>query len=62
MHENIALRWVLTTLTFPDVTDPEKLEQIKTITYNYMKEPEQMEKLGIIADILKGRGSCRSET
>lgn len=48
---------------FPiDVTDPEKLQQIKTITYNYMKEPEQMEKLGIIADILKGRGSSRFET
>merc|ERR1711957_283650 len=41
---------------FPiDVTDPDKLQQIKTITSEYMKEPEQRRKLQDLADILKGR-------
>jgi len=40
-----------------DVTDPAKLQQIKTITSEYMKEPEQQQKLQDLADILKGRSS-----
>jgi len=45
---------------FPiDVTDPDKLQQIKTITREYMKEPEQQRKLEAISDILKGRSSNR---
>lgn len=41
---------------FPiDVTDPEKLGQIKIITRQYMKEPEQQRKLKLLSDMLKGR-------
>ena len=40
---------------FPiDVTDPDKLEQLKTITKNYLKEPEQQRKIREIENILKG--------
>lgn len=38
-----------------DVTDPEKLQQIKTITSEYMEQPKQQRKLQDLADILKGR-------
>lgn len=38
-----------------DVTDPEKLNQIKNITTKYMEEPEQKQKLQDLANILKGR-------
>jgi len=45
---------------FPiDVTDPDKLKQIKTITREYMKHPEQQSKLNILSGILKGRSSNR---
>ena len=43
----------------PDVTDPEKLQQIKTITREYMQDPEQQRKLRALSDILKGRSSNR---
>ena len=43
----------------PDVTDPDKLQQIKTITRSYMTEPEQQRKLKILSDVLKGRSSTR---
>lgn len=43
----------------PDVTDPEKLQRIKTITRAYMQEPEQQRKLQALSDILKGRSSNR---
>ena len=46
-------------LPYTDVTEPEKLQQIKTITREYMKEPEQLRKLKILSDILKGRTSSR---
>ena len=39
----------------PDVTDPYKLQQIKTITAAYMEEPEQQRQLQALSDILKGR-------
>lgn len=45
---------------FPiDVTDPEKLKQIKAITKAYMEDPEQQQKLQALSDILKGRSSNR---
>eukprot|EP00536_Pseudo-nitzschia_multiseries_P012243 jgi/Psemu1/326739/estExt_fgenesh1_pg.C_4580003 len=45
---------------FPiDVTDPDKLQQIKTITKAYMEEPEQKQKLQALSDILKGRNGNR---
>jgi len=41
---------------FPiDVTDPNKLEQMKEITHKYMRAPEQVAKLDQIADIVNGR-------
>lgn len=41
---------------FPiDVTDPEKLTKIKTITRAYMDEPEQQQKLEDLADLLQVR-------
>jgi predicted acylesterase/phospholipase RssA len=41
---------------FPiDVTDPEKLAQIKTITKSYMNEPEQQQMLQDLADLLQIR-------
>jgi len=45
---------------FPiDVTDPDKLQQIKTITKAYMDEPEQRHQLQALSDILKGRSTNR---
>ena len=45
---------------FPiDVTDPEKLKKLQTITMEYMATPEQQEKVKQIADILKGRKGRR---
>lgn len=45
---------------FPiDVTDPEKLRQLREITYDYLAEPEQQEKLARVADILNGQGGKR---
>jgi calcium-independent phospholipase A2-gamma len=45
---------------FPiDVTDPEKLQQLKSITLEYMQEPEQQRKVQGVADILKGRPFLR---
>jgi hypothetical protein len=45
---------------FPiDVTDPEKLTRIKTITREYMQEPQQKRKLQEIADLLQGRKKRR---
>uniref|UniRef100_A0A7S3LG81 PNPLA domain-containing protein n=1 Tax=Amphora coffeiformis TaxID=265554 RepID=A0A7S3LG81_9STRA len=42
--------------SFPiDTTDPEKLAQLRDITLQYMKQPEQQRKLEAIADIFKGR-------
>ena len=41
--------------TFPiDGTDPIKLEELSQITTDYMNEPEQLQKLNEIVDILKG--------
>ena len=41
---------------FPiDVTDPDKLKKLQTITVDYMAQPDQQEKIKQIADILKGR-------
>jgi calcium-independent phospholipase A2-gamma len=40
---------------FPiDVTDPEKLQLLKSITLDYMKEPEQQSKIKEVADIVRG--------
>ena len=45
---------------FPiDVTDPEKLEQIKTISREYMNEPEQQRKLKSLKDVIQGRQGWR---
>jgi len=45
---------------FPiDVTDPEKLNQMKQITQDYMNEPAQQAKMQNIADILEGRPRWR---
>ena len=49
----------LTYAFIPDVTDPDKLQQIKTITRKYMSEPEQQERLEILSDILKGGSGNR---
>ena len=41
---------------FPiDVTDPQKLAQLRDITREYMLQPEQQRKIQEIADILKGQ-------
>jgi calcium-independent phospholipase A2-gamma len=41
---------------FPiDVTDPQKLLQLKEITREYMHEPEQQRRLQDLADLLQGR-------
>ena len=41
---------------FPiDVTDPERLDLLKTITLDYMAEPEQQRKVQGVADVLNGR-------
>jgi len=46
--------------SFPiDTTDPEKLAQLRDITLEYMKQPEQQRKLEAIADIFKGRKRWR---
>jgi hypothetical protein len=46
--------------SFPiDVTDPEKLAQLRDITREYMGQPEQQRKLREIADILKGKRRWR---
>ena len=37
-----------------DVTEPEKLLKLRTITQDYMKQPLQVSKLQAISDILKG--------
>ena len=45
---------------FPiDVTDPEKLQKLKSITISYMNEPEQQRKIQDAADILRGRKRFR---
>jgi hypothetical protein len=45
---------------FPiDVTDPEKLTKLKTITLEYMNEPLQRAKMDEIAAIMKGRKPTR---
>lgn len=42
--------------SFPiDETDPQKLAQLRDITREYMKQPEQQRKVEAIADIIKGR-------
>lgn len=41
---------------FPiDITDPEKLENIKKITRVYMSQPEQQRKLKELKDVIRGR-------
>ena len=41
---------------FPiDVTDPEKLEQIKKISREYMSQPEQQHKLKVLKNVIQGR-------
>ena len=45
---------------FPiDVTEPAKLERLKAITREYMKEPEVAEKVALVADIVRGRSRLR---
>ena len=42
--------------SFPiDETNPQKLAQLRDITLEYMKQPEQQLKVEAIADIIKGR-------
>ena len=42
-----------------DVTEPEKLERLKEIAAEYLKEPEQQRKLAEIGDIAQGRRGWR---
>jgi hypothetical protein len=45
---------------FPiDETDPAKLQQLKNIACDYLKEPAQQKKLADIGDILQGRRGWR---
>jgi hypothetical protein len=50
----------LDTDAFPiDVTDPDKLRQLRDITLQYMDTPEQRAKMDEIASIFKGRKPTR---
>ena len=57
--DKLTQPWFKITNCDEDVTDPDKLQQIKRITRTYMKEPEQQRKLEILSDILKGQSTNR---